>query len=483
MKKVWLIIGASLRSQLRWAKQHVYAWLILAPLVLGITYMTASRLAENLSTDDFSFTQISVIGAALFLSLLGLSLSRASAEIYHLRRPAAYFETLPVDADTHLHAALLTRFGRTLVSGLVILAIKVILKESIFAANILTIISFLVLLATVEIFATLNWIHWGHTKDKARAAGSILLTVLTTVAAGWLFSASFKSNNINQLSLFSGALAGMVWAILLYAYTRNLHGRWRVFDVEYARRIEAAKSFNLFSALTFRRRFSPAVASQLARDFQLTLRGFSSAVYVIALLVPLLLAALVAALTTNLLPPIPNDLGWFDTMQLPQISAVKITCSLIAASLAALTPVLVAYELPHLWLERVTGASGLDMWQAKIAYARLISLPAPLFAFALGAISGRLPMFYIALLFLECLMLWWAVSSLIGALSFEMPTRPGLALIVMITVGIGAGLAASFGLFTSAFLPLGLMVYAQAMHGLTDRGRARARYYLLYGDD
>jgi hypothetical protein len=484
MKKVWLIIGASLRSQLRWAKQHVYAWLILAPLILSITYMTASRLAENLSTDDFSFTQISMIGTALFLCLMGLSLSRASAEIYHLRRPTAYFETLPVDVNTYIHAALLTRLGRTIVTGLVILAIKVILKESIYVTTVLTMLSFVMILAVTEIFAALQWIHWSYTKDKAMATFSILIIGLTAYnRGGGLLAITFKPEDVWQGRLMGDVLLTMLWAALLYEQTRKRHRSWRASDVEHARRIEAAKSFNLFSASVFRRRFSPGVASQIARDFQLTLRGFSSAVYVIALLVPLLLAALVAALTTNLLPPIPNDLGWFDTMQLPQISAVKITCSLIAASLAALTPVLVAYELPHLWLERVTGTSGLDMWQAKIAYARLMSLPAPLLAFLLGIIFGRLPMFYIAPLFLECLMLWWAVSSLIGALSFEMPTRPGLALIVMITVGIGAGLAASFGLFTSAFLPLGLMVYAQAMHGLTDRGRARARYYLLYGDD
>jgi hypothetical protein len=481
MKKVWLIIGASLRSQLRWAKQHVYAWLILAPLVLGITYMTVSRLAANLSTEDFSFTQASVIGAALFLSLIGLSLSRASAEIYHLRRPAAYFETLPLDASAHLYAALLTRFGRTLIVGLVIFSIKHLLKEPLGAGNLLALLLFIIVLALSQTFIALQWIHFGHTRKNG--IFSIIYVIVDSTLAGIIFAYAIKSANGNHKGLLGTSLIIILAAVASFFILQKLHNRWRSADVEYARRIETAKNFKLLSASTFRRRFSPAVASQLARDFQLTLRGFSSAVYVIALLVPLLLAALIAALTTNLLPPISGDLGWFDTMQLPQISAIKITCSLIAASLAALTPVLVAYELPHLWLERVTGASGLDLWQAKIAYARFMSLPAPLLAFALGAIFGKIPMFYVAPLFLECLMLWWAVSSLIGALSFEMPTRPGLALIVMITVGIGAGLAASFGLFTSAFLPLGLMVYAQAMHGLSDRGRARARYYLLYGDD
>jgi hypothetical protein len=481
MKKVWLIIGASLRSQLRWAKQHVYAWLILAPLVLGITYMTAARLASNLSTDDFSFTQMAFIGAALFLSLIGLSMSRASAELYHLRRPAVYFEVLPVDANTYLQAALLTRFGRNLVVGLVLFFIKHLLKEPMSVGNFFALLLWILLLTLSQTLAALQWVHFGHTKQKRFA--NIALVFITAVLAGIIFAFAISKTDGNTKALLETSLIVMAASIASFFVLQKLHDRWRSSDLEHARRIESAKSFRLLQASFFRRRFKATVAAQLARDFQLTLRGFSSAVYVVAFLVPLLLAALVAVLTTNLLPPIENHLGWLDTMQLPQVSAAKIACSLIAASLASLTPLLVAFELPHLWLERATGASGLDMWQAKIAYTRLISLPAPFLAFAVGASFGRLPLFYLLPLFLECLMLWWAVGSLIGALSFEMPTRPGLALIVMATVGIGAGLAASFGLFTSAFLPIGLMVYAQAMHGLTDRGRARARYYLLFGDD
>jgi hypothetical protein len=483
MKKVSLIIGASLRSQLRWAKQHIYTWLILAPLVLGITYMTASRLAENLSTDNFSFLQMAITGAALFLSLMGLSLSRASVELYHLRRPAAYFEALPVDANTHLYAALLIRFGRTCVAGVVILVFKVILKESIAPGSILPLVLFVALTAMAEVFAALHWIHWSHKRNRSIAVCVVLFIAWASWSAGQMFALTMKSYEMGYGSLFRFFFETTGVIVLLYIGTYFNHRRMRTSDVEHARRIESAKSFNLLKASAFRRRFNPAVAAQLARDFQLTIRGFSSAVYVIAFIVPLLLAALVAALTTDLFPPVGNTSDWLDTMQLPQVSAVKITSSLLAAALASLTPVLVAYELPHLWLERATGASGLDLWQAKISYARLMSLPAPLLAFVVGMIFGRIPIFYLLPLFLECLMLWWAVSSLIGGLSFEMPTRPGLALIIMATVGIGAGLAASFGLLTSAFLPLGVMFYAQVMHGLTDRGRARARYYLLYGED
>jgi hypothetical protein len=73
----------------------------------------------------------------------------------------------------------------------------------------------------------------------------------------------------------------------------------------------------------------------------------------------------------------------------------------------------------------------------------------------------------------ECLWLWWLVSSLMGALSFEMPTRPDLAIIVTGTLGLALGLVAS------VLWPVGLIVYPPAMHSLVDRGRARVRYYLI----
>jgi hypothetical protein len=69
------------------------------------------------------------------------------------------------------------------------------------------------------------------------------------------------------------------------------------------------------------------------------------------------------------------------------------------------------------------------------------------------------------------------VSSIIGALSFEMPTRPGLAMIVMATVGLAAGA------FSALLWPVGIFIYVQAMNNLTKRGREMARYYLIMGDD
>ncbi|HVG19509.1 MAG TPA: hypothetical protein VNI02_10675, partial [Blastocatellia bacterium] len=169
--------------------------------------------------------------------------------------------------------------------------------------------------------------------------------------------------------------------------------------------------------------------------------------------------------------------AWLDLSWLPQSLAIKFACVLAAASLASLLPLLVAYELPLLWVERAIGNTGLDIWQAKLWYARIVTAPAPLITWAAGLATGKAPLSYALPLLAECLFLWWLVSSLIGALSFEMPTRPGLAMIVMATIGMAAG-----G-FTALLWPVGFFIYGQAMHALTDRGRQMARYYLMMGDD
>ena len=123
--------------------------------------------------------------------------------------------------------------------------------------------------------------------------------------------------------------------------------------------------------------------------------------------------------------------------------AIKIACLLAIVSMAALMPVLLAYELPHFWLERAAGATGLEMWQAKLWYARLVSAPAPLVVWTAGLLTGKAPLFYSVPLLMECLWLWWLASSIIGALSFEIPGRAGLGIVLTVMVGLSAGVIAA----------------------------------------
>jgi hypothetical protein len=273
-------------------------------------------------------------------------------------------------------------------------------------------------------------------------------------------------------------LVSVAWTLSLYARASRLHERWRSSDLEYANRLQAPSRSTDLITRAIRRRLPGIVAAQLSRDVQLTLRGFSSAVYVVASIAAMWTLGMTVALATDFLPAVPSSpQKWLDATWLPQIIAVKLTCVLAVLSLGSLLPLLITYELPHLWLERAAGTTGLDIWRAKLWYARLITIPAPLFVWLAAALTGKLPAFYVLPLLAECLWLWWLVSSLMGALSFEMPTRPELAIIVTGSLGFAMGLLAAL------LWPVGLIAYPQIMHSLTDRGRHRTRYYLITGDE
>jgi hypothetical protein len=261
-------------------------------------------------------------------------------------------------------------------------------------------------------------------------------------------------------ALLTAALSGLAFA---------LHGRWRAGDSEFAKRLGARDGWGSVGERVARRASGGArqVEAQLARDLQLTLRGFSSAVHVAAGVAALTIFLLAALLTKGRLPAGEAEGFWSATF-LPRVLAVKFACVIAAVSLASVLPVLVAHQQPHFWLERSTGVRGMDAWRAKLYFARVTTLPAPLAAWVVGVASGGVPVVYALPLLAECVWLWWLVSTLVGGLAFEMPERPGLALILMACVGLAVG-----G-FTSALWPMGLAIYAFGIPQLLMRGMMQA---------
>jgi hypothetical protein len=475
VKKSLLLIGGALRAQIRWARQHVYAWLVLAPVVLGTTYYTAVRIAQNLPDWQPPPSFVITLATLFVFSLFGLSLSRASAEIYHLRRPESYFDALPVSAAAHLNAALAIRAARTLAVAAAALIARATFGEihRMRALDLPPLLCFVAVVSLSETLAALNWIHWGHRKNVPAAIAALFVLSFSGLLGGLMLTIVLKPASFSSRACVSLSATCFVGILLVYYLTHRLNERWRGPDIEYARRLQSLSRSTIPFAGTFKRRLSAAVAAQLARDLQLTARAFSSAVYVVVAVAALCTLALIAALTTDLLPPAVPARAWLDGTWLPQVIAIKVVCVLTVVSLAALSPVLIAYELPHMWLERAAGTTGLDLLRAKVCYTRSITMLAPLIVWCAGMLTGKCPLFYDLPLLAECLWLWWLVSSLMGALCFEMPTRPDLSIIVLGTLGLAVGLLASM------LWPVGLVVYPIAMHSLAERGRQRARYYLI----
>jgi hypothetical protein len=298
-----LIVGASLLEGLRWARQNLYALLILSPLVLGMTYFGVGRILRDAVWGP-SRAEGFALAALATLCLVLMSLSRASAEIYHPRRPESLLDALPVAADTHLHAALARRLARTSAVGVVALLARVLAGGAGWDAALLAaLMLFAALVAVAEVFAALEWIHWGHRGERGHAALAVCGVVAAAAAGGALLLFIVKPGHLGASERAAALAAGALLTLALYALARALHGRWRASDIEYAKRLrERERRGPEVEKLLGRLKASASVRAQLARDLRLTLRGFSSAVYAAGVVAALWLVVLAGVLVSGLLP-------------------------------------------------------------------------------------------------------------------------------------------------------------------------------------
>jgi hypothetical protein len=401
-------------------------------------------------------------------------MSRASAEIYHQRRPEAMLDALPVGPDAHLLAAFSKRAGRTLAVAAAALVFRRLSGARVLEAGLLAPLALFVwATAATEVLASLQWIHWGHRRERVHALAGFACVAAGAFVGGMLLWVVLAPVGVTQewrgRVLAGGALTGVV----LFVLSLLLHRLWRSSDAEYAKRLGARARGGGTGRLSARllRREPPAVAAQLGRDLQLVLRGFSSAVYTSAGLAALFVAALATALAAGW-PPERAAGAWYEATVLPRVLAVKFACVLASATLGAVVPVLVEQQGRHLWLERAAGVRGAEAWRAKLLLARVLMLPGALAAWAAGVVCGASPAVYVVPLLAECLWVWWLMSTLVGGLAFEMPEQPGLALVLM-TCAAGAA-----GGFTAFVWPMGFALYAFGMQQLLMRGAHQAHVYL-----
>lgn len=487
MKDFLLLARATARNAARWATEHIYVLVILAPIVVGVTIWSVARLAAGAPAWPVSFRFQIVLALLVEISLILYGMSRAVAEIYHVRRPESLFDPLPVEAGVHLHVALVNRIVRTALVGAAAVTLARVVFSSASHVNLTLLVSvafFVLLTALAQMFAALIWIH----QSAAKRSGGMLavLTAMTLLALpGAALAALLLLKIFTPLAAVAGTnlfsswlllLASLFWACALYLGVRFAHGRWRVSDIEHAQRLQTRTSAMRLQLRFTDKLFKQRIGVQIARDLRLTLRTFSSIVYVVTSLAVLWIIALVVALTTNVLPVVPtvSDVpAWVAIGWLPPIIAAKFACVLACVTLIVLLPAIINYELPHLWLERATGTRGEEMWDAKLWYARLVTLPAPLAAWSASVASGTVALIHAPILLLECLWVWWLVSTLAATLAFEIPDRFGLAVILITTLCLSAGL------FVALFWPMGLIILVFGVPQLTARGRARARYFLV----
>lgn len=498
-RKTILLLGAAMRDQLRWALGHIYALLVLTPLVLGMIYLTLLQGASyDLRLERPALLLQILLAAAFSFSVMAASLSRATRELYHLRRASGFAESLPLSHAEHLHFALAIRAGRNLLPALALLVIHSVLStERMTGEAITALLIFSALMTASESYASVSWIHWGHRRGRPQAVMTIALLIISSTACGLLLllffnEAAAAARLVELLQLHASFRAsvfiyaqGCALVAIFYLLTRFLHERWRNDDIDYARRLEHRDwpEFN-FARHLRRVRLPRAVRALISRDLSLSLRIFSSAVYVSAGMAFLIVVLLVTLLLTGGLPSVEEtlgglrDFGWMSATWFPSSLAIKTATLLVVVCLASIVPVLVSHQIPHAWLERAAGATGNELWLAKMWYARLLTLPAVIVVYIVGVLAAlignaALSLSYLLPLLAECLWLWWLASSIIGALCFEMPDRPGLALVLTLS------LCLSLGMLTVVLWPMGVGIYGMGVAQARERGIMQAARYLL----
>jgi hypothetical protein len=473
VKQLRLITGAWLLEGGRWARENLYALAVLGPLVLGMTYFGVGRMVRDA---EWSPTEAQTLAACVAAAacLAALSLSRASVEVYHVRRPEWVLDALPVSGVAQLSAVLLLRATRTAAVGAAALVLRWLAGGEVLGARVFASLALLVVvLASGEVLSALGWVRWSHRCVRAQGLASLAAFAACASVAGLLLTDVVRPGGLTLVGRAALLACGVLTAGLLTVLAFAAHARWRAADAEFAKRLGARETWGGFVEWLAARVCGGRreLSSQLARDLRLVLRGFSSAVYAaagVSALVVLLLAAMLAGGAV----PAGEAEGWLSATWLPGALAVKFACVAATAAAASLLPVLVAHQRPHFWLERSAGLSGEDAWRAKLYVARVVSSPAAVAAWGVGVACGAVPGSYALPLLAECAWLWWIVSTAAGGLAFEMPEQPGLALIVTLCAALAAG-----GL-TAAAWPAGLAIYAMGVQPLCLRGVERAQFYM-----
>ena len=487
-----LIIRYKSLSFRRWLKANSFTLFILGPIILAGFYVilepylitVAGRLHAAAAT--WRAQDLYPASFALTILLVAFPLSSTLKEVYSTHSADSYLDALSIRAITRFNVTLFFRVLKNLPAWVALLVVlHGIGGERTADSAWLRIYAPLTLavfcnIALLQMLAVLVLVHdrlFGAGRLPAQAATLLTLTVLTKWHQLFLLpllpfvtlAVIFKRTLGEALSLTGEPSATLrtPWSHLvltatLYVLALLLYKRWRNDDREQAREALIRQHTGRSSLTAWLRRWlDRPVAAQVVRDWQLTRRGFSSAVYLAVGFAVLFQSIVVLAARRH-------DLSseWFSTI-------AQVSCAFSVLSLTALAPLLIKYQLPYFWVEKATGLSPEAIWKAKFWYARLLAVPA--FVMSVLVITPMSPLDPTdqALFILKLLIIAFMVASLMGVMAFEIASRPLLGLIFS---GLAALAMAGLFIFYWIAWPLWLYGYVVAMHSLSRRAQTKVRF-------
>ncbi|RMH16033.1 MAG: hypothetical protein D6696_19195 [Acidobacteria bacterium] len=492
MRALALVLRFRLLSWRRFLRHNAFVLLVLGPLIGGSLLWIADRYLPllRLLPDGALSTPSALPSAAaliLALALTALALPASVGRLYPRRGAGALLDGLPVAAGTRFRALALAAWsdaGRTAAAVLLVLLLIArrgpggLPPAAAVAAWGLTLAAVALALTAVALAATLMLIHL----RLLRAAPLLLLAaaLALAVAAGrsqpaaalpllpWLAPAAQLDALLRQAAGLDAGHPGAGGAAALFATTAAayltalaLYRRWQPGD-RAAAHLPPRPRGSLLRRLLARvsRLFGRPVGAQVERDLILVTRRFSPAVYLAAGAV---LAADLAA--ASALPELAATPYWRSRLALLAAAA-----GVLAA--VALVPFLLRHQLPFAWLERASGLTPEDRWQAKLWLARLLALPAS--AGGAAALSVRAESAAeLAVLALELALAAWVIATVVGLAAFEVAERPLLGLL------FGAAVAAAFAALMILYrqlLPFWLIGYVVVAGSMAGRASRRLRF-------
>lgn len=493
MNALLVLLRYKLLLAWRHVKDNLFTLVVLGPMILGVVYMIAVPYLRALS--EGVYTPPAPAGAQLALAALVLLLllaptSSIAARFYPLQSPDAYLDTLPITVGSRFIALALSRIGRNLTFAIALTALHYFIMRmgnrptELLELTLLLLAPAVLHLSALQILFVLLAAHFNllrlsrllpivgvlfvtaallpATRVLIFAPLAGLLDLLATLLNHW-----FNVGNIRQ----GRYLLALLLAALYLSAAFLMYRAWQVSDHEaVARALGTRHRIRGLKRVTeaVARLTGGNVAAHLLRDLLLTFRFFSSAVYVSFAVAALFQLALVVFAFR-----VADSGNWFEL-------GAQSACALSTFALAALAPALVKHQLGYLWLERALPVDKEDLYKNKLWYARLISLPALIVCAVIAPSVGSLgDATNLAFLLLKMALVWLLVSSLVGALAFEITSRPGLA------IPFTAIASLSIASLTIRVWWLWLLVYPYIMDKLEQRGHERAHILLigLEGDD
>ncbi|MEW6730168.1 MAG: hypothetical protein AB1489_02405 [Acidobacteriota bacterium] len=489
MNSLLLLIGYRLLAAGRQVKDNIFTLFILGPLILGISYLIVQPYLIAIGEGIYSLPADTILelGITAFIFLLLLApASVVAAECYPIQSPDAYLDSLPIAPVWHFSALVLIRAAKGLPLMIALSAIHYLIEQAagrspqLVSLWISVLLPALLQLTALQFVLVLVAAHYRFLQlgrllpifavlliiiALLPAASSILLfpiagcrELFTGVIKHWFAGVPPLASTSSSLIALALSVIGLIGAFFAYQ-------RWSIQDreaVESMLGMRRTRGWLLGLVESFERLMGVSAMAQLLRDLLLTFRFFSSAVY---------LGFAVAILCQ--FGFILFSLRYGQTGLSFELAA-QTACALASFALAALASALVKYQLAFLWLERSTPVKGIEMYHDKLWYARLLSLPALIISAVLMFLLSSADISSRIFLLAKMLLVWLMVSSFVGALSFEIITRPTLAIPFVAIASL------SITSLTIRLWWLWFLLYPYIMAKLAERARQRT-YLLLTG--